>query len=82
MHLPSSLQCGAILHCHATRHESKCTHRAAIMSSTPTLGRLSLVSAVSIQAHAALQETLEAVEAENAEKQQLGTGKNYDRSLP
>lgn len=30
----------------------------------------------------ALQETLDAVEAENAEKQQLGTGKNYDRSLP
>ena len=29
-----------------------------------------------------LQETLEAVEAENAEKQQLGTGKSYDRSLP
>ena len=31
---------------------------------------------------AVLQETLEAVEAENAEKQQLGTGKSYDRSLP
>ena len=30
----------------------------------------------------AVQETLDAVEAENAEKQQLGTGKNYDRSLP
>lgn len=30
----------------------------------------------------ALQETMEAVEAENAEKEQLGTGKDYDRSLP
>ncbi|CAK0762488.1 hypothetical protein CVIRNUC_002962 [Coccomyxa viridis] len=29
-----------------------------------------------------IRETLDAVEAENAEKQQLGTGKNYDRSLP
>ena len=43
MHLPSSWQCGAILHRHATRHESKGTNRAATLSSTSTLGRSSLV---------------------------------------
>jgi len=53
-----------------------------IQHSRPTALFHSLLKIISESARATLQDTLESVEAENAEKKQLGTGKNYDRSLP